>query len=237
MLRGETMAVGLGGAVLGGLAGRMAGSTALGASIGAANGIIAGHRRIYDWTTLRGRGAFVLDSTWSLASTGAGLILLGSSKVKEQITGRSSGYDHSLSFRRNRMVHRGGVVLRRGFAVTIGNVINGAANRQGELTESRRRLVDEHEEVHVWQERAWGPLYPVLYLGWFIVGAAVALFRRSRNDSVSLGDEIDYLAYYRNPFEWHAYSRGGEWPPSWIDADRVWRRPFRSTSRNQEAQR
>ena len=237
MSGGETLAAGIGGAVLGGIVGRMIGSSALGASIGAVNGIVAGHRRIYDWSTVRGRGAFILDSTWSLASTGAGLVLLGVSKVEEQITGRPYEYDHSLSFRRNRMVHRGGVVLRRGFAVTIGNVINGAANRQGELTESRRRLVDEHEEVHVWQERALGPLYPVMYLGWFIVGAAVALFRRSRDRSVSLGSEIDYLAYYRNPFEWHAYSRAGEWPPSWIEPDRVWRRPFRSTSGTREAQR
>lgn len=223
----EAVATAIGGALLGGLAGRAVGATSLGAVIGGLNGAVAGFRGIYDWRSTRGRSAFVLDSTWSLVATGAGLVLMAGSKASEVFTGRPMGYESDLSSRRNRFVHRGGLVLRRGFAVTMGNVINGAADRRGDLTESRRHLVDEHEEVHVWQERALGPLYPVLYTGWFIGGVVLAVGRRGRSTETSLANDIDHLAYYRNPFEWHAYSRAGEWPPSWVDPERVWRRPFR----------
>jgi len=223
----EAVATAVGGALLGGLAGRAVGAAPLGAVIGGINGAVAGFRGICDWISVRGRAAFVLDSTWSMVSTGAGLVLMSASKARELLTGRAMGYEPSLSSRRNRFVHRGGVVLRRGFAVTIGNVINGAADRRGELTESRRHLVDEHEDVHVWQERVLGPLYPVLYTGWFIGGVLLAIGRRGRSNALSLSDDIDNLAYYRNPFEWHAYSRAGEWPPAWVDSERVWRRPFR----------
>ena len=223
----EAVATAIGGAVLGGLAGRTFGAAPLGGAIGGINGAIAGYRGIYDWRSARGRLAFVLDSTWSMVSTGAGLVLLLASKVREASTGRTMEYEPDLSFRRNRFVHRGGVVLRRGFAVTIGNVINGAADRRGELTEGRRRLVEDHEEVHVWQERIFGPLYPVLYTGWFLGGVVMAVLRRGRRNTIRLADDIDNLAYYRNPFEWHAYSRAGEWPPTWVDPQRVWSRPFR----------
>lgn len=223
----EAVATAIGGAVLGGLAGRTVGAAPLGVAIGGINGAIAGYRGIYDWRSARGRLAFVLDSTWSMVSTGAGLVLLLASKVREASTGRTIEYEPDLSFRRNRFVHRGGVVVRRGFAVTIGNVINGAADRRGELTEGRRRLVEDHEEVHVWQERIFGPLYPVLYTGWFLGGVVVAVLRRGRRNTIRLADDIDNLAYYRNPFEWHAYSRAGDWPPTWVDPQRVWSRPFR----------
>lgn len=223
----EAAASAIGGALLGGLAGRAIGAAPLGAAIGGLNGAIAGYRGIYDWHSARGRLAFVLDSTWSMVSTGAGLVLMAASKTSEAVTGRNMDYEPSLSSRRNRFVHRGGVVLRRGFAVTIGNVINGAADRRGELTDGRRRLVNEHEEVHVWQERILGPLYPVLYTGWFLGGVALALVRRGRRNTIPLAQDIDNLAYYRNPFEWHAYSRAGEWPPAWVDPLRVWSRPLR----------
>ncbi|MFM8946995.1 MAG: hypothetical protein ACKOJC_09865, partial [Actinomycetota bacterium] len=132
----EAVATAVGGALLGGLAGRAVGAAPLGAVIGGINGAVAGFRGIYDWKSVRGRVAFVLDSTWSMVSTGAGLVLMSASKAREVTTGRKMGYEPSLSSRRNRFVHRGGVVLRRGFAVTIGNVINGAADRRDELTES-----------------------------------------------------------------------------------------------------
>jgi hypothetical protein len=218
------------GAVLGGIAGRAVGAPFLGAAIGGINGALTGWRQIYEWRSWRGRVAFLLDSTWALATTGSGLVLLAISEIRSLVTGRVIGFEPELSVRRNRMVHRGGVVLRRGFAVTIGNIVNGATDRQGRLTESRRRLVEDHEDVHVWQARIFGPLYPVLYLGWFVAGIIVALVRRSRRPAASLLDDIDHLSYYRNPFEWHAYSRAGQWPPHWVDADRVWKRPFRATS-------
>ena len=34
-------------------------------------------------------------------------------------------------------------------------------------------MVTDHEDVHVWQGRWFGPLYPFLYGGWMLLGGAV----------------------------------------------------------------
>ena len=44
------------------------------AVVGAANGAIGGVRRIYEWREARGVAAFVLDSTWALPMSAAGLV-------------------------------------------------------------------------------------------------------------------------------------------------------------------
>lgn len=224
----EIVASTLGGAVLGGLAGRAIGATALGTAIGGANGWLTARRRIYDWSSLRGRAAFVLDSTWALASTGAGLVVVAASYLRERLGGAPVGFEPSLSERADRMVHRGGIVLRRGFALTVGNVIDGAAGVDGRLTERRRDLVTRHEDVHVWQARLAGPLYPIAYGAWFVGGLVVAALRRTRSDR-SMAELVDAYSYYRNPFEWHAYSRDDNWPPAGVDPSLVWPRRFRAS--------
>ncbi|MEY3493503.1 MAG: hypothetical protein RL413_921 [Actinomycetota bacterium] len=221
--RSEVVGAALGGALLGAVAGRALRSTALGALIGFLHGLVAGRRHIYDWSRRRGRAAFVLDHTWALPTTAAGLVALGVTWMRERSSGVSAGYEPTLSERQNRMVHRDGLVLRRGFAVTIGTVINGAAGRDGVLTERRRKLVTDHEDVHVWQQRMFGPLYPVAYISWFVGGVLVSLVRRatSRHDG-NLSTEIDRFGYYRNPFEWHAYTCDGNWPPHGVGPETVW---------------
>ena len=221
--RNEVVGAALGGALLGALAGRVLRSTSLGAVVGLLHGLVAGRRRVYDWSTRRGRAAFVLDHTWALPTTAAGLVVLGLGWLRERITGVSPGYEPSLSERQNRMAHREGLVLRRGFAVTIGTVVNGAAGRDGVLTERRRKLVTDHEDVHVWQQRVFGPLYPIAYISWFVGGVIVSLVRRVTSHSErSLSTEIDRFAYYRNPFEWHAYTCDANWPPHGVDPASVW---------------
>jgi len=221
--RNEVAGAALGGALLGALAGRVLRSTILGAVVGLLHGLVAGRRRVYDWSTRRGRAAFVLDHTWALPTTAAGLVVLGLSGLRERITGVPPGYEPSLSERQNRMVHREGLVLRRGFAVTIGTVVNGAAGRDGVLTERRRKLVTDHEDVHVWQQRVFGPLYPIAYISWFVGGVIVSLVRRVTSRSERpLSTEIDRFAYYRNPFEWHAYTCDANWPPHGVDPASVW---------------
>lgn len=222
----ETIATAIGGAALGAVAGGVVGAPVLGASIGGVNGWLTGWRRVYDWSSWRGRAAFVLDSTWALVSTGAGVVLLAGSYLRERAGGRVVGFETSLSRRQNRMVHCGGIVLRRGFAVTIGNVINGAGGVDGRVTERRRKLVTDHEDVHVWQERVAGPLYPVFYGLWYAGGTVAALAHRSRS-SRRLSELIDAYAYYRNPLEWYAYSRDDNWPPAGVDRSLVWKRSLR----------
>lgn len=225
--RRESIATGLGGALLGGATGRLVGWPLLGAGIGAASGLISGARRMYDWKSGRGVAAFVLDHTWALATTSVGVIATGANKLM------AADFDEELTVRQNRMVHRRGLVLRRGFAVTFGYVVNGAGDENGSINERRRKLVTHHEDVHVWQARKFGPLYPVVYVGWFVGGAIVAAFSWiKKGRSTQLSAEVDRLAYYCNPFEWHAYSRDDNWPPRAVDAARVWSKPFREFSRN-----
>ena len=202
----EAAAVGAAGAALGAGTGALVGLAGPAAVVAATNGVIAGYRQIYDWRSHKGRVAFVLDSTWALVTTSAGLV--------SQLIGRlsRSRYDESLSQRSNRHVFEKGFVVRRNFAVTVGNVVSGA----GDTTDERRRsLVTDHEEVHIWQSRMMGPLFPVIYLGWMVVMTPFAIVgwargRLSGDRSISLWAAVDQCAYWQNPLERQAYLRASQ---------------------------
>lgn len=187
--------------------------------VGAANGVICGWRGVYAWRSAPGPIAFVLDSTWALPMTAAGL----AAQVLGLVRGRPE-YDASMSTRANRQVFRRGFVPRRGFAITIGSVIGGAGDT---AIERRRRLVTDHEDVHVWQARWFGPLFPVLYGGWMLAGAVVgAVVWSLRRRGERFGHVVESVSYYLNPFEWWAYSRAGNWPPSGLVKGLGWRKPM-----------
>ena len=135
---------------------------------------------------------------------------------------RDAGHVASLGHRQNRHVYRRGVALKPGFAFTIGNVISGAGDVD---SARRRRLITDHEDVHVWQSRWFGPLYPLLYGLWAAAAAGVGvllwLVRRRRQP---ISRVVESCAYYTNPFEWWAYSRDDLWPPPGKLADIGWRR-------------
>lgn len=197
-------------------------------AVAAANGAICGWRRIYDWSCSTGFVAFTLDSTWSLPMTAGGL----ASQAIGAVRGRP-GYDESLSRRSNRQVFERGFVPRSGFAITVGNVVSGAGDTS---QPRRRRLVTDHEDVHVWQARWFGPLYPVLYGAWLLAGGAVgvvvwAVHRRSERFT----KVVESCAYYLNPFEWWAYSRDDHWPPSGKVRGLGWRNPIVRPRRNTPA--
>jgi hypothetical protein len=188
------------------------------AIVGGLNGAISGGRRIYHWRSVRGVVAFVLDSTWALI-TSAGSLGVHAVALAQRSPGN---YVTSLSERRDRHVYAKGFTLRRGFLTTIGNVVSGAA-----LARSRH-VIDAHEHVHVWQARWFGPLYPLVYGGWTVLGTLVGLVAwatTGRRDA--LGRVVEAWSYYRNPFEWWAYSREGRWPPPRALVAHVWSRPMR----------
>lgn len=216
----EAAGVAASGAAFAGAVGSMFGLAVPAAVVGALNGAISGWRRIYDWGCSDGLIAFTLDSTWGLPMTGAGLVAQGVGLARP-----SSGYVAALSERRNRHVYRRGFRLRREFAVTVGNVISQA----GDVESPRRaRLITDHEDVHVWQSRWFGPLYPVLYVGWMVAGGAVGAVRwvfDRRRKGDPLFATVESAAYYLNPFEWWAYSRDAHWPPSGKVVDFGWQRP------------
>ena len=205
----ESILTGVAAAILAGLTGRVVGVGRWGILVGAVSGAVSGRRRVYDWRSRRGVVAFLADHTWALATTTSGVIAMTMNAM------RDAGYEPELSERQNRMVYRRGFVLRRGFAVTFGNVVNGAADENGELTERRRTLVTVHEDAHVWQARVFGPIYVVVYAAWFAGGALVGAVKWLASDrSVPLSRTVDAYAYYRNPFERHAYRLQGVSTPA-----------------------
>lgn len=208
------------GAVFAGVVGSAVGVGIPTAVVGGLNGAISGYRRIYGWSCSDGLIAFTLDSTWALPMTSAGLFANAIGLLKND-----SGYVPGLSERRNRHVYRRGFMPRRGFAVTLGNVIGGA----GDVEQPRRaKLITDHEDVHVWQARWFGPFFPLLYVGWMVLGGVggVVLWlvdRRRKGDS--LFGTVETVAYFLNPFEWWAYSRDGYWPPKGKVVGFGWQRP------------
>lgn len=214
----EAVAAGVAGAVLGGATGWLVGVPIPAAVAGGLNGAISGRRRVYAWRTHRGLAAFTLDSTWALLTTTSGLAAHALGALRGD-----PGYAAGLSERRNRHVYARGFQPRRRFAITLGNVVNGA----GDTAHPRRaRLVTDHEDVHVWQARILGPAYPALYLGWMVGGGAIgAVAWLVRHRDQPFGKVVECYGYYLNPFEWWAYSRDDHWPPAGKVAGIGWRRP------------
>ena len=215
----EAVAVGAGGALLAGAAGSLVGLAIPAAVVGGVNGLVSGGRGIYRWNSPSGPAGFVLDSTWSLPMTTAGLVCHGVAVAQSN----RGDYERSLSERADRHVYRRGFRFRKGFLITLGNVVNQAGDTS---RPRRRRLVTDHEHVHVWQARWWGPLYPVLYVAWSIIGGAAGIVvwaTRRRDERISR--VVETCSYYLNPFEWWAYSRDDHWPPTGIVAKMGWQLP------------
>ena len=186
------------------------------AAVAGVNGVICGWRQVYPWHRWSGLVAFVLDSTWATVPVAGGL--LAHLVAARSRTGR---YEPSLSHRLGHHVYRGGLHLKKGFALTVGNVISSA----GDVSRPRRRkLITDHEAVHVWQARWFGLCYLPLYGLWAGVGAlggVVLWLRRGRDEP--LGMMIESCSYYTNPFEWWAYSRDDLWPPPGLVTGVGWR--------------
>ena len=214
----EAAITAIGGASLGALAGAPFGlSIPLGAIAGI-NGTVCGWRGTYDWRSPVGVAGFVLDSTWAFATTAGALL----AHVAAAVRGDPQFHDE-LSRRHNRHVYGRGFQIRPRFAFTLGNVVAGG----GDLSSARRRrLITDHEDVHVWQARWFGPLYPVLYGGWLICGAAASVVVWvARHRREPFAKVVESCAYYLNPFEWWAYSRDDHWPPKGLLAGIGWKRP------------
>ncbi len=206
----ETALTALGGAALGGATGYLLGGSpglAVGASMAGLNGAFGGARGTYSWRRPRGWFAFASDSTWGLLGTTLGLVLnLGN------LADRSSGYRADFSRREDRHVFDRGMCMKRGFAFTHGNVISNAATGRGSLVEERRPFIDRHEGLHVWQNRIFGPIYQVVYVAWFLLGAIVAVaVKLARPRTPPLRRLVETAAYYDNPFEYWAYRRDDHW--------------------------
>jgi len=216
---------GLGGA-LAGVSWSLADLTSAAAVVGSLNGLIAGWLGVYGLGRGRGWAALILDSSWGLVGTATGLVLFTVNLLQPR-----SGYEPELSQRQDRHVFSAGFRPRKGFAITLGNVVSnagGSAGLHGDSPEviRRRRFVTAHEELHIWQNRWFGPLYQVFYLTWLATGAIVG----SVAWPVVKGrwwNVVETVAYYDNPFEYWAYRNDGYWPPRGLHPRLGWHRPLR----------
>lgn len=177
----------------------------------AAGPVIRRQLNIYDFRGWRGWAAFLMDYTWGAAGTALGY---GLQLVNEVMP--DSGYDAVLSRRAGAHVYRGGIGIP-GFVTTLGNVTTSLGT--GPEADS---LMLDHEMVHVWQSRLFGPLFPLSYAGWMAAGFVVAtgywLFHRNQNWS-SL---VQAAGYYDNPWEVWAYANHRNWPPPGADPTLLW---------------
>lgn len=189
------------------------------ASVGALNGAISGWNRVYPWTQPSGWVGFVLDSTWGLIGTAGSVLFHLIQKLAP-----SGRYLPELSERRGRHVYDGGYRIKPAFATAVGNVVTNAGGPGGINGPSgprRRLLIDRHEMLHVWQNRLFGPLFPILYSSWAVVAGLVGAILGLRPGR-TLRKAVITLAYYDNPFEYWAYRRDRYWPPRGADPDLVW---------------
>jgi hypothetical protein len=155
---------------------------------------------VYDLRRADGVAALAIDSSWNLLGTTAALAV---HTVNAALP--DTAYNDELSRGATYHVYDRGMTVRRRFAFTFGNVVTNARGR--------RDLVERHEALHVWQQRALGPAYPLLYGGWMVGGAVVGTLVWLRHRDEPWFALVETAAYYDNPFEYWAYRRQGHWPP------------------------
>ena len=194
----------------------------LGAIVGALNGVISGATGLYAWHRAKGWLFFVLDSTWGLIGNALALLLHAVNLVSG-----NPGYVSEMCVRTNRHVYEGGVGLRTGFALALGNVISNAGGAVGLRGESekvikRRKFVIAHEGVHVMQNRIFGPLYQLIYVGWMMLFGVIGFFIWLVRDRQELWQIVETMAYYNNPFEFWAYKNDRYWPPAGAHKRYAW---------------
>ncbi len=247
----EAVLVGAAGAILGGAVGSVFDPVVgvIFAIVAGVNGGFSGYRQIYHWRTWKGNAAFVLDSTWGLIGTAIGNLLHIANLFwpkweppQQPKQDRRVRYSTECSRRQNRHVYLGGAALQARYAFTHGNVISNADSARGK---TRPLFLARHEELHIWQNRWFGPLYQAIYALWFVLGGAVGIaYGLARRPSPPAEQPADSEAetrrlirwlrkcgrtvgYYDCPFEWWAYVNDNNWPPGEGSAVRplVWPKP------------
>ncbi|MCG7946230.1 MAG: FG-GAP-like repeat-containing protein [Candidatus Thiodiazotropha taylori] len=202
---------------LGGITGFLVGGPVgfiVGAAMGGFNGLVSGMMNVYDWGDWRGWFAFLSDSTWGLVGT-----TLGNVVHIVNLFWPDSNYRYDHSARQNRHVYEGGMYLKNGFAFTMGNVISNAGQNGAGITTS---FISDHEELHIWQSRIFGPLFQATYIVWAVGGLIVGTIVWFTDTSEDWGSLVETAAYFDNPFEYWAYNNDSNWPPSGAHPDLAW---------------
>ncbi|MEU5696288.1 hypothetical protein [Actinosynnema sp. NPDC020468] len=158
--------------------------TVVGATLGALLGATALGAGLYP-RGARGFGLAVVDATWSLPNTLAGLVLLAWALA------RGNRVDRAFSARRGVLGLRDGVLP--GFATTVGPVQAGVGLG-----------VDDHEAVHVRQARLFGPLYlPLIAVNWVIATVLPYWLLYHDREAAPIDGVGAYFRYGVYPHTWH----------------------------------
>jgi hypothetical protein len=165
--------------------------------VGGVTGIMAGIYRIYNWVGL-GLLAFSLDVTWGLAGNTVGCLL--------HLINIGWG-DHGEEIRENAHRYARGFGLRYNprYAFTQGSVMSNLDEAPG--PESHLYY---HERTHVWQGRAFGPMYTLTYVAWTLVWLIPAVVAGIAVEGVvGLVKGPNNWCYLNNPWEAWAYAVQG----------------------------
>jgi hypothetical protein len=173
----------------------------LGGIVGAFTGMMAGIYQIYDWTGL-GYLGFPLDVTWALAGNSVGALM--------HLINIGWG-DHGDETRKNQHRYASGFGLRYDpkYAFTQGCVMSnldvGPPDEEGHGSDLYR-----HERTHVWQNRAFGPLYTLTYVAWILVWVIPAVIVGIVVRGISgIVKGPNNWCYFNNPWEVWAYAVQG----------------------------
>jgi len=170
--------------------------------VGAFTGFMNGFWQIHDWKGI-GWLAFPLDVTWGLAGATTGSLL-------HIINFAWAGHGGETRYDAHR--YSSGMRFKGTFALTQGPVMSNLPDLPGATLYS-------HERTHVWQNRIFGPMFTLTYLGWMAVwaipGIIAAIVTRD-------AEAIQSWCYYNNPWETWAYivgagPRTGRHPLIWGD--------------------
>ena len=162
-------------------------------TVGAFTGAMDGMWQTHNWVG-PGIVAFALDETWGLAGTTQGGLL--------HVVNFAWG-DHVTNERRTD-AHRyqSGFAVKSGFAFTQGAVMSSNRSASGSPLFS-------HENTHVWQNRAFGPIFTLSYIVWLILFLLPGLIYGAASSSATVGQGIQAFSYFSNPWEAWAYAVQG----------------------------
>lgn len=187
------------------------GTGVLDAAASDANLLVQRELGIYNFRDWRGWAAFLLDYTWGSPGTALGY---GVQIVNAFYP--NSNYDPALSALVGSHVYRGGIGLP-GFTTTTGNVTTNLGTGPGATD-----VMVNHEEVHVWQNRLFGPLFSTSYAGWLVGGYVVGTGYWLLHPGQDWFSLVETAAYYDNPWEVWAYANDNNWPPPGANPALLW---------------
>ena len=159
--------------------------------VGAVTGATSGALATYDWRK-RGVLHFLADVTWGLTgSTLSTVVQIINMAVRHEFPAREA--------KRNDVIrYPHGIRPQGNFTMTVGSVMSNCQEPPGEP-------LYQHERVHVFQNRVFGPTYMPTYLTWLLAfgafGGIVGMF------SKTMSKRAEAIGYYSNPWEVWAYAK------------------------------